>query len=54
MFNIENECTNNPKEFWSHLKNLGPKRQQSVPCEIYDADGNESKFCGKYLDTGFF
>ncbi|MEW8545022.1 MAG: reverse transcriptase domain-containing protein, partial [Candidatus Thiodiazotropha sp.] len=40
MIDIENECMDNPREFWSHLKNLGPKRKQSVPCEVYDSDGN--------------
>ena len=40
MIDLENECTDNPKAFWTHLKNSGPKRMQSVSCEVYDADGN--------------
>ena len=40
MINIETECTNNPKEFWEHLKNLGPKRKQNIPTAVYDENGN--------------
>ena len=40
MIDIETDCTNNPREFWDHLKSLGPKRKHSVPCEVYDESGN--------------
>ena len=40
MIDIEADCTNNPREFWDHLKSLGPKRKQTVPCEVYDEGGN--------------
>ena len=40
MINIETECTNNPKKFWEHLKNLGPKRKQNIPTAVYDENGN--------------
>ena len=33
-------CTDNPKSFWEHIKNLGPKRQAGVPLEVYDELGN--------------
>ena len=28
------------REFWDHLKSLGPKRKHIIPCEVYDEDGN--------------
>ena len=40
MIDIEADCTDNPKEFWDHLKSLGPKRKHSVPYEVYDEAGN--------------
>ena len=40
MINIETEYTNNPKEFWEHLKNLVPKRKQNIPTAVYDENGN--------------
>ena len=40
MINIEADCTSNPREFWDHLKSLGPKRKHTVPYEVYDEDGN--------------
>ena len=40
MIDIEAECTNNPREFWDHLKSLLPKRKHTIPCVGYDEDGN--------------
>ena len=37
---VEAVCTDNPKSFWEHIKNLGPKRQAGVPLEVYDELGN--------------
>ena len=34
------DYTSNPREFWDHLKSLGPKRKHTVPYEVYDEDGN--------------
>ena len=40
MIDTEADCTDNPKEFWDHLKSLGPKRKHSIPYEVYDEAGN--------------
>lgn len=31
---IEEVCTNNPKEFWKHIQNLGPKRNNVIPMKV--------------------
>ena len=37
---IENVCTKNPKEFWHHIKNLGPRQHTSIPTTVKDSSGN--------------
>ena len=37
---IESVYTDNPKAFWDHIKHLGPKRQGTVPMEVYDDSEN--------------
>ena len=37
--NIENCNTENPTEFWQHIKNLGPKKKTEIPCKVHDGDG---------------
>ena len=29
--NIEKANTNNPREFWSHIANLGPQKNRKIP-----------------------
>ena len=31
---VEHVSTENPKAFWDHIKNLGPKRKDSIPMEM--------------------
>ena len=33
---IENVCTNNPREFWKHVKSLGPRKSNKVPLKVYE------------------
>lgn len=37
---IESTCTNDPRAFWDHIENLGPKKKSSTPLEVYDDNGN--------------
>ena len=37
---IEELNTENPREFWDHINKLGPKRQNDIPTQVYDANGN--------------
>ena len=38
--NIETACTDNPRQFWDHLRSLGPRRKHEIPLEVYDDQGN--------------
>ena len=35
---IENLQTNDPKQFWNKLKDMGPRKKKSIPFEVYDND----------------
>ena len=37
---MEHVSTENPKAFWDHIKNLGPKRKDSILMEVYGDDEN--------------
>ena len=37
---IEDNCTNNPRAFWSHIQKPGPNRNTRIPFEVYDNDNN--------------
>ena len=37
---IEELQTNDPRKFWDHIKNLGPKSKKTIPMEVYDEYGN--------------
>ncbi len=39
IFDIENVCSSNPKEFWESIKKLGPCKKNDIPMEVYDDDG---------------
>ena len=39
MHEIEQLNTSNPKEFWSKIKSIGPKRKSRIPFEILGEDG---------------
>ncbi len=38
MLETEAVQTKNPREFWSFIKKLGPRRQETIPLEVYNAD----------------
>ena len=38
--NIETVCTDNPRQFWDHLRSLGPRRKHEIPLEVYDDQRN--------------
>ena len=40
LIKIESINTNNPREFWNAIKNLGPKKKCDIPIETYDDLGN--------------
>ena len=46
---IEEACTSNHKDFWSYVKKLGPKKQKTIPEEVYDKEGNLFQSIGKHL-----
>ncbi len=37
---IDSIYTENPKQFWSYIKKLGPKFASDIPQEVYDDEGN--------------
>lgn len=37
---IENMANVNPTEFWEKIRNLGPRKKDSIPMEVYDDQGN--------------
>ncbi len=39
MIKIEEACTNNPRNFWDYVKNLGPQKKKLIPVEVIDNDG---------------
>ncbi len=42
---MERANTSNPKDFWRTIANLGPRKKNKVPWEVYDEDGN---VCDEY------
>ena len=38
VLEIESVCTTNPKSFWNHIKNIGPRKCNKIPMEVYNAD----------------
>lgn len=50
-FNIEHLNTNNPKEFWSELEKLGPRKSTQIPMEVYDNSGNITNNTKTVLNT---
>ena len=39
LLEIHSVCTDNPKEFWKCIKNLGPSKKKDIPMQVY-VDGN--------------
>ncbi len=37
---IESCCVNDPRKFWNHISNLGPRKKKDIPMRVYDVDGN--------------
>ena len=37
---LEKANTDNPTEFWEHIKRMGRKPKPTVPCEVYGEDGH--------------
>ena len=40
LIEIEDCDTTDPRRFWKHINKLGPKKNNSIPWEVYDPDGN--------------
>ena len=40
LVKLEQVVTNVPKQFWSMLKRLGPRRKNDISLEVYDEQGN--------------
>ena len=40
MLKIEDVCNTNPNEFWKYIKNLGPKRKNNIPMEVYSENND--------------
>ncbi len=36
---IEEVCTSNPRDFWSHIKILGPRKGNDVQLKVYNRNG---------------
>ncbi len=43
--------TNNPREFWNKLNNLGPRKKTQIPMEVYDSEGNITNNTNTVLNT---
>ena len=39
-YEIEQINTSNPTQFWKHINSLGPKKNNSIPLQVYDETGN--------------
>lgn len=50
---IEQVQTNNPREFWRQIKQLGPRSKNNVPMQVYDGDELTSDI-DKVLKTYIF
>ena len=37
---IESLKTDNPKNFWQEIRNLGPRKPNGIPCAVYREDGS--------------
>ena len=48
---IENMATNNPNEFWSKIKTLGPRKSTEIPMEVIDDDGSVSSNPERVFDV---
>ncbi len=49
--NIEQLNTNNPREFWNELNNLGPRKKTQIPMEVYDSESNITNNTNTVLNT---
>ncbi len=45
---IEEACVGNHKDFWQYVKNLGPKRKEKIPEEVYN-ENNDITFETDYV-----
>ncbi len=36
---IERVCTSNPRDLWSHIKRLGPRKNNEVSLKVYNRNG---------------
>ena len=43
-FDIEQINTKNPTEFWRQINDLGPKKSQKIPMEVYDSTNSNKLF----------
>ncbi len=47
---IEEICTTDPREFWPHIKKLGPRKCNTVPMKVYSENGDLTSDIGKVLN----
>jgi hypothetical protein len=48
---LENLSTDDPNKFWKCIKNLGPKKKNEIPMEVYDENGDIVYETHRVLDT---
>ena len=46
---IETCCVNDPRQFWNHISNLGPRQRKDIPMKVYDGDGNICEYIMYYI-----
>ncbi len=49
LIDIEECDTSNPRKFWNHIHKLGPRKDNNIPWEVYDSDGDVCYDKGKIL-----
>ncbi len=40
LIETEDCDTSNPRKFWKYIHSLGPKKTNTIPCEVYDVNGD--------------
>ena len=47
---IEEVCLNDPRNFWNHIKSLGPRNKTEIPLMVYDEKGDVNSDLAVVLD----
>ncbi len=40
LSDIDEACEKNPREFWNHIKHIGPRKVSELPQKVYDANND--------------